>query len=127
MKKLFFFRSSSPNNGNSNRGSPPSTDKQVYWEMPLESGLNNQGGDKDKAEKSSQSPRGLFSRSRKQVHDSQGSSTSSCLRRSRSLSSAAFLADGLGQRNFSCTSDRSGSPSSSTSSTPYQQCDHSSR
>ena len=62
----------------------------------------------------------------KQVSDSQSSSSSSGLRRSRSLSSAAF-GGGLGQIDFSCLNDRSRSPSSSTSSTLHNQCGHSSR
>ncbi|GKU91803.1 hypothetical protein SLEP1_g5620 [Rubroshorea leprosula] len=77
MKKLFFFKSSS-NNGSSNVDSPPSTEKQVYWENPLESG----------------SPRGAFLKSRKQLSESNSSVSGSRLRRSRSLSSAAFLVDG---------------------------------
>lgn len=124
MKKLFFFRSSSSNIGNNSNGSLPSTDKQVYCDIPLENGLNNQGG--DKADKSFQSPKGL--KSRKQVHDNLTSScTSSYLRRSRSMSSAAFLLDGLEQKDFPYMDDHSRSPSSSISSAAHQQCDHQSR
>lgn len=67
----------------------------------MDSGLNNKAGDK-----------GLFSKSRKQVTDSQSSSISPALRRSRSLSSAAFFGGELEQPDFSCTSVQSGSPSS---------------
>ncbi|KAJ9175604.1 hypothetical protein P3X46_014145 [Hevea brasiliensis] len=126
MKKLFFFRSSSSNNGNNNNGSLPSTDKQVYWDIPLETGLNSHGG--DKADNSLRSPKGLFSKSRKQVYDNPtSSSTSSYLRRSRSMSSAGFLVDGLEQRDFSCIDDQSRSPSSSINSAAHQRCDHQSR
>ncbi|KAH7547985.1 hypothetical protein ACOSP7_032712 [Xanthoceras sorbifolium] len=122
MKKLFFFRSSSSSGNNS--GSPPSTEKHVYWENPRGSGLNNQAGDKSESFRSS---RGLLSKSKKPTSDSQSCSTSSGLRRSRSLSSAAFLLDGLGQKNFPCSSDQSRSPSSSTKSALHQQCNHVSR
>ncbi|TXG49639.1 hypothetical protein EZV62_025514 [Acer yangbiense] len=122
MKKLFFFRSSSSSGNNS--VSPPSTEKQAYWENPHGSEVNNQAGDKSE---SFRSPRGLLSKSRKQTSDSQSCSTSSGLRRSRSLSSAAFLLDGLGQKNFPCPSDQSKSPSSSSNSALHQQCNHGSR
>ncbi|KAF2295871.1 hypothetical protein GH714_034721 [Hevea brasiliensis] len=126
MKKLFFFRSSSSSNGNNNNGSLPSTDKQVYWDIPLETGLNSHGG--DKADNSFRSPKGLFSKSRKQVYDNPTSSSmSSYLRRSRSMSSAGFLVDGLEQRDFSCIDDQSRSPSSSINSAAHQRCDHQSR
>ncbi|KAL3838114.1 hypothetical protein ACJIZ3_022705 [Penstemon smallii] len=36
MKKLFFFRSQQSNSGYNDRVSPPSTDKQVSWEKPME-------------------------------------------------------------------------------------------
>ncbi|BBG97876.1 hypothetical protein Prudu_007133 [Prunus dulcis] len=77
MKKLFFFRSSASSNGNNNVS--PSTDKQIYWENPSEDG--NQVG--DMAENSFRSPKGFFSKSRKQVTDIQNSSKSPGLRRSR--------------------------------------------
>jgi hypothetical protein len=124
MKKLFFFRSSSSNDGNNNTSSPLSADKQVYWEAPLEGKPNNQ--DNDNAQCNFWSPRGLFSKSGKQTYDSQIPSNSSGLRRSRSLSSAAFLDDGMDQMNFSCTNDETIS-SSSSSSGAHQQRDHSSR
>ncbi|KAG8645164.1 centromere protein F isoform X2 [Manihot esculenta] len=125
MKKLFFFRSSS-NNGNNNDGCLPSTDKQVYWDIPVEDRLNNQRD--DKADNSFRSPKGLFSKSRKQVYGNPtSSSTSFHLRRSRSMSSAAFIVDGLDQRVFSHLDDQIGSPSSSINSTAHQRCDHPSR
>lgn len=124
MKKLFFFRSSASSNSNNNGVPPPSTDKQIYWENPVESGLSSQAN--EKVEKSFRSPKHLFSKSRKQTSDSQTPSTSSALRRSRSFSSAAFLGREPGQAEFSCLNDQSRSPSSSTSSAPYQQCDFSS-
>ena len=120
MKKLFFFKSSS-SSGNSNALPSPSADKQVYWENTLESRLDDQHG--DKAEYSFRSPKHFFGKSRKQISDSPSFSNSSCLRRSRSLSSAAFLVDGLGQQNFSSSNDQNRSPNI----TPYQQYDHSSR
>ncbi|PQM43239.1 golgin subfamily B member 1 [Prunus yedoensis var. nudiflora] len=73
MKKLFFFRSSASSNGNNNVS--PSTDKQIYWENPSEDG--NQVG--DMAENSFRSPKGFFSKSRKQVTDIQNSSKSQVL------------------------------------------------
>ncbi|KAK6270884.1 hypothetical protein POUND7_007982 [Theobroma cacao] len=120
MKKLFFFKSSS-SNGNSNAVPSPSADKQVYWENPLDRELNDQLG--DKADYSFRSPRRLFGKSGKQISDSPSFSNSSCLRRSRSLSSAAFLVDGLGQQHFSSSNDQNRSPNI----TPHQQYDHSSR
>ncbi|KAG5237671.1 golgin subfamily member [Salix suchowensis] len=124
MKKLFFFKSSSSNDGNNNTSSPLSADKQVYWEVPLEGEPNDQ--DNDIAQCNFWSPRGLFSKSGKQTYDSQIPSNSSGLRRSRSLSSAAFLDDGMGHMNFSCINDETIS-SSSSSSCAHQQHDHSSR
>ncbi|XP_022765274.1 interaptin [Durio zibethinus] len=107
MKKLFFFKSSS-NSGNSNTVPSPSADKQAYWENTLESGLDDQHG--DKADYSFRSPKPLFGKSRKQKSDSPSFSNSSCLRRSHSLSSAAFLVDGLGQQNLSSSNDQNRSP-----------------
>ncbi|KAF5742630.1 hypothetical protein HS088_TW09G00681 [Tripterygium wilfordii] len=124
MKKLFFFRSS--NNGNNNEVPSSSLDKQVYWENPSVSGTKNEAG--AKAERSFRSPRALFSKSRKQIYDSQSTGTSSSgLRKSRSLSSASFLADGLEQKNFSFTNDHSISPLSSASGVFRQRRNHSSR
>ncbi|XVF23749.1 hypothetical protein REPUB_Repub13aG0065900 [Reevesia pubescens] len=114
MKKLFFFKSSS-SNGNSNAVPPPSADKQVYWENTLESGSNEQHG--DKADCSFYSPKHLFGKSRKQISDDPSFSNNSCLRRSRSLSSAAFLVDGLGQQNFASSNDQNRSPNI----TPHQR------
>ncbi|KAF5467198.1 hypothetical protein F2P56_017050 [Juglans regia] len=124
MKKFFFFKSSASCNGNNNGFPPASTDKQVYWEKPLESGVRSQNN--DKAENSFRSPRPLFPKSQKQASDCQSSNTGSDLRRSRSLSSAAF-GDGPGQTDFSCLNDRNRSPSSNTSSALHQQRDHLSR
>ncbi|CAK7325580.1 unnamed protein product [Dovyalis caffra] len=124
MKKLFFFRSSSSKDGNNNTSSPPSADKQVYWEAPFEGKPNNQ--DDENAQCNFWSPKRLFSKSGKQAYDRQSSSNSLGLRRSRSLSSAAFLDDGMVQRNSSCINDQTRSPSSSSSSA-HQQHDHSSR
>ncbi|KAL6123797.1 hypothetical protein ACLB2K_076314 [Fragaria x ananassa] len=120
MKKLFFFRSSASSNGKDK--SPPSTDKQVYWENMSEKG--SQVG--DKADNSFHSPKGLFSKSRKQVSDMQNSSESPGLRRSRSLSSAAFLVSEPVQAEFSSSRFQSRSPCSSTSSIPHRQCAQSS-
>ncbi|XP_022745154.1 protein bicaudal D-like isoform X2 [Durio zibethinus] len=120
MKKLFFFKSSS-NSGNSNAVPSPSADKQVYRENTLDDGLDDQHG--DKAEFSFHSPKHLFGKSRKQIYDSPNFSNTSCLQRSRSLSSAAFLVDGLGQQNFSSSNDQNRSPNI----TPHQQYDHSAR
>ncbi|XVF75449.1 hypothetical protein PTKIN_Ptkin13bG0189800 [Pterospermum kingtungense] len=119
MKKLFFFKSSS-SSGNSNAVPSPSADKQLYWDNTLESGLDNQHG---VAEYSLHSPRNLFGKSRKQISDNPSFSNSSCLRRSRSLTSATFLDDGLGQQNISSSNDQNRSPNI----TPNQQYDHSSR
>ncbi|XWS75073.1 hypothetical protein CRYUN_Cryun01aG0054000 [Craigia yunnanensis] len=112
MKKLFFFKSSS-SSGNSNAVASPPADKQVFWKNTLESGLNDQLG--DKADYSFRSPIPLFGKSRKQISDSSSFSNSSKLGRSRSLSSA-----GLGQQNFSSSNDKNGSPNI----TPQQQYDH---
>lgn len=125
MKKLFFFRSSS-SNGSDKSVSPTSTDKKVYWENPFGSGVNNEADEKS-SDNNFRSPKGLFSKSRKHTSDSPGGSGSSVLRRSRSFSSAAFLKDGLGERNFSCLIDQSRSPTSSTRSAVHQQRNHSSR
>lgn len=76
MKKFFFFKSS--NNGSSNGGSPPSAEKRVYLENPLES----------------VTPRGVYPKSQRQMGEGQSSSSGSCLRRCRSLSSTAFPVDG---------------------------------
>lgn len=121
MKKLFFFRSSASSNGN-NKFPPLSTDKQLYWENPSEDG--SQVG--NIADNSFQSPKGFFSKSRKHVSDIQNSSKSPGLRRSRSLSSAAFLVSEPLQAEFSSSRYQSRSPCSSTSSIPHQQCGQSS-
>lgn len=122
MKKLFFFKSSASSNGN-NKACPPSSDKPTYWENPLEGGMDSQVT--HMPEKSSfRSPKGLFSKSRKQISDFQNSGKSPSLRRSRSLSSAAFLGVDLGQIDYPLQRDPSRSPSSSTH---HQQFDHSFR
>ncbi|KAJ0045697.1 hypothetical protein Pint_06162 [Pistacia integerrima] len=125
MKKLFFFKSSSSSGNNS--VSPPSTEKKVYCknQNPLGSGVNNQAV--DKSENSFRSSRGFFSKSRKQQLDGESCSTSSGLRRSRSLSSTALFVDGMGQKSFSWATDPSRSPSSSTSGILPQKSSHSSR
>ncbi|KAE8717979.1 macrophage erythroblast attacher-like isoform X1 [Hibiscus syriacus] len=122
MKKLFFFKSSS-SSGHANAVVPsPSADKQVFWENTLESGFNDQLG--DKAEYSFLSPRRFFGKSQKQIPNSPSFSNSPAgLRRSHSLSSAAFLVDGLGQEDFPSSYDQNRSPNI----TPYQQYDQSSR
>ncbi|KAF8021928.1 hypothetical protein BT93_G2155 [Corymbia citriodora subsp. variegata] len=109
MKKLFFFRSSASSSANSVGDTSPSTDKTCY---PLfDNRLTDQVG--EKYTNNLRSPRGLFTRSRNQASDSQSSSTSSGsgLRKSRSLSSANFLAEALEQKNSSSSlSDQSRSP-----------------
>ncbi|GMI87027.1 hypothetical protein like AT3G55060 [Hibiscus trionum] len=119
MKKLFFFKSSS-SSGNGNALLPSrSADKQVFWENTLESGFNDQLG--DKAEYSFLSPRRFFGKSRKQIPGSPSFSNSPAgLRRSRSLSSAAFLVDGLGQEHFPSSNDQNMSPNI-TSNQQYDQ------
>nr|AFK49238.1 unknown [Lotus japonicus] len=59
MKKFFFFKSSASSSGNNNGTSPKSAEKQKTWDNFSDSGVNNP------------SPKGLFSKSRKQVSDSQ--------------------------------------------------------
>lgn len=124
MKKLFFFRSSASGNGNNKEFPPSSTQQEVYWENPSESGRSNQASNSI-AESNFRSPRGLFSKSRKQVSDVQTSDNCPALRRSRSLSSAAFLGVEPGQTDFSSARNQSRSPSTSSrrSGVPHQQCD----
>ncbi|KAE8670707.1 macrophage erythroblast attacher-like isoform X1 [Hibiscus syriacus] len=121
MKKLFSFKSSS-SSGNGNAVVPsPSADKQVFWENTLESGFNDLLG--DKVQYSFLSPKRFFGKSQKQIPDSPSFSNSSAgLRRSRSLSSAAFLVDGSGQ-DVPSSYDQNRSPNI----TPNQQYDQSSR
>ncbi|XP_057789191.1 uncharacterized protein LOC131006068 [Salvia miltiorrhiza] len=85
MKKLFFFRSSSSNNV-----SPPSTDKQVYWEKPTER--------VDKSVKN------------KHASEDQVFGSTPILRRSLSFSSGSLYDTGKGLRN---NSEQTGSPHSS--------------
>lgn len=125
MKKLFFFKSSASSNGNNKACPPPSTDKQIYWENPSEGGLDSQVN--NMPDNNFRRPKGLLSKSRKQVSDIQNSSKSPSLRRSRSLSSAAFLGVDPGQIDYPLRMDPSRSPSSFTSSVHHQQFDHSFR
>ncbi|KAL0349226.1 UNVERIFIED_CONTAM: hypothetical protein Sangu_1150400 [Sesamum angustifolium] len=90
MKKLFFFRSHSSDSTNSNQLSPPSTDKQVYWEKPTE-----------RLEKSTKNKHGS---------EDQVSVAAPCLRRSLSFSSGSLYDNGKGLRN----SDQTGSPCSTS-------------
>ncbi|KAK4425200.1 hypothetical protein Salat_1713900 [Sesamum alatum] len=103
MKKLFFFRSHSSNSTNSNQLSPPSTDKQVYWEKPTE-----------RSEKSTKNKHG----SEDQVFVAAPS-----LRRSLSFSSGSLYDTGKGIRN----SDQTGSPCSTSYYSNKQSRHHSSR
>ncbi|KAK8987166.1 hypothetical protein V6N11_055478 [Hibiscus sabdariffa] len=122
MKKLLFFKSSSSSGNGSTVVPSPSADKQVFWENMLESGFNDQLG--DKAEYSFLSPKLFFGKSRKQIPDSPSFSNSPAgLQRSRSLSSAGFLVDGLGQEVFPSSNDQNRSPNI----TPNHQYDQSSR
>ncbi|XP_015877104.3 uncharacterized protein LOC107413618 [Ziziphus jujuba] len=121
MKKLFFFKSSASSNGNNKSSSPPSTGKQNCWENPSESGLKD-----GQVDNSFRSPRGLFSKSRKQISDIHNSSKGPSLRRSRSFSSAAFLGIEPGQIDYPSLRDPSRSPST-TSGAHHQQFDHSFR
>ncbi|XP_051121683.1 uncharacterized protein LOC127245083 [Andrographis paniculata] len=88
MKKLFFFRSHSSNTANNNQRSPPSTDKQVYWERPPE---------KVKSAKIKHSSEDL-------IHGS-----TPCLRRSLSFSSGTLHDTGKSSLN---NGDLLGSPCS---------------
>jgi len=115
MKKLFFFKSSASSSGNNTNATPPkSTNKQKAWDSVSEIGMNNQAY--GKADDYFQSPKGLFSKTRKNVSDDQSSSGVPDLRRSRSLSSSACQ-----------FRDPTRSPSSSIVSDPYHQFERSSR
>ncbi|KAI3470693.1 hypothetical protein Pfo_027356 [Paulownia fortunei] len=103
MKKLFFFRSHSSNSANNNQLSPPSTDKQVYWEKPTE-----------KVDKSVKNKHG----SEDQVFGS-----TPCLRRSLSFSSGSFYDTGKGLRN---NGNQTGSPCSASYYSNKQSGHHSS-
>lgn len=96
MKKLF-FRSS--NNANSKQLSPPSTDKQVYWEKPTER--------VDKSEKS------------KRASEDQVFGSTPCLRRSLSFSSGSLHDTGKGLRN---SSEPNGSPNISSYQNKQSGC-----
>ncbi|KAI4302360.1 hypothetical protein MLD38_038114 [Melastoma candidum] len=99
MKKLFFFRSSAP----SNTDRKGSADRSVGHEV-------------EKYEHIYQSPRRSFSKSRHQASDSTSSSnqSGSALKRSRSLTSAAFLGDGFEQGRLSPLKDLNRSPARQT-------------
>ncbi|XP_057735889.1 uncharacterized protein LOC130951260 [Arachis stenosperma] len=114
MKKLLFFKSSASSGGGNNVATPKSTNKHTLWENSSDNGMNSQAH--GKAENYSQVPKGLFSKSRKQVSDTHSSCAGPALRRSRSFSSAAYH-----------LKDPSRSPSSSIASDPYHQFEHSSR
>lgn len=114
MKKLFFFKSSASSSGSNNAAPPKATNKQLSWEIYSDSGLNDQAH--GKTEDYFQSSKGLFSKSRKQVSDSQSSCGGPDLRRSRSLSSSSF--------HFK---DPTRSPSSSIAGDQYHQFEHSLR
>ena len=124
MKKLFNFMSSG---GNNNAVPPRSTNKQNYGENSFESGVNKAHG---KTKEISHSPKSLFSKSRKQISDSHTSSIDAALRRTRSLSSAAFfgtepeLMNLCDQSRSSRFKDQNRSPSSSIGS-DLCQFDHS--
>ncbi|MED6168432.1 hypothetical protein PIB30_011598 [Stylosanthes scabra] len=107
MKKLFFFKSSASGGGGNNAATPKSTSKQAFWENSSDSG---------KADNYSPGSKGLFSKSRKQVSDTQNSCAGPALRRTRSFSLAAYH-----------VKDPSRSPSSSIASDQYHQFEHSSR
>ncbi|KAK6145317.1 hypothetical protein DH2020_022137 [Rehmannia glutinosa] len=104
MKKLFFFRSHSSNSANNNQLSPPSTDKKVYWEKPME-----------KVDKSVKKKHG----SEDQVFGS-----TPCLRRSLSFSSGSLYDTGKGLRN---NVSQTGSPCSASYYSNKQSGHHSSR
>ncbi|KAM6574081.1 hypothetical protein CsatA_022408 [Cannabis sativa] len=118
MKKLFFFRSSATGTGNSNNK------EESYPENLSSSQASHM------AESSFPSPKGLFSKSRKQVSDVQNSSNNTpVLRRSRSMSSAAFVGVEPAQCDFSSSRNHSRSPTSSVRSggVPHQHSDRSLR
>ncbi|KAH9619254.1 hypothetical protein KSS87_007038 [Heliosperma pusillum] len=111
MKKLFFFRTS--------------TDKQVCAENSSNGGLGDQRKTRD--ELSSRSLRTSLFKPQNHTSENQGPDPGSRLRRSHSFSSAAFMGNATAQGNFTCLSDQSSSPSSSSSSVNAQQHIHSSR
>ncbi|CAA3000178.1 Hypothetical predicted protein [Olea europaea subsp. europaea] len=79
MKKLFSFRSNAFNSRNSNQVSPPSTDKQVYWERPTES----------------------IDKPRKEKYGSENQVTAPGLRRSLSCSSGSLQYENFGDHRCS--------------------------
>ncbi|XP_022956804.1 uncharacterized protein LOC111458393 [Cucurbita moschata] len=95
---------------------PSTNDSEACWEHPLESRANTSIG--DEAGSSPQCSKDLSSKSRKQIDDSERSSTSPKLRRTWSLSSAAFRDQG--QINFYSSSDPSRSPGNASSGSRRQ-------
>lgn len=107
MKKLFFFRSSASSNENNSPITPPSKDKQVYWEKKsTDGGLNNQAVHN--------------SRTRKPVPEYHNFATSPSLRRSLSFSSGTPRDR---QINLSRFTNQNESPCS-TSNVSLKQSDH---
>ncbi|KAM7499215.1 hypothetical protein LguiA_023629 [Lonicera macranthoides] len=107
MKKLFFFRSSASSNENNSPITPPSKDKQVYWEKKsTDGGLNNQAAHN--------------SRTRKPVPEYHNFATSPSLRRSLSFSSGTPRDR---QINLSRFTNQNESPCS-TSNVSLKQSDH---
>lgn len=115
MKK-FFLRSFTNGNGKNNLALPSKNDSEAYWEHPSESRMNTSIG--DKAGSSPQSSKDLTSKSWRQIDDSERSSSGPKLRRTRSLSSAAFRDQG--QINFYGLSDPSRSPGNASSGSKRQ-------
>ncbi|XP_010555863.1 PREDICTED: paramyosin-like [Tarenaya hassleriana] len=115
MKKLFFLKFSSGNGTGSSAVPQPATDKQDQREKASENRMRNQGG--GQAEQDFNGPKGFFPKSQKEV------SGGPAFRRSRSLSSAAFLVDGVGETS---SNDQCKSPRSTTNS-HHRQRNHSSR
>ncbi|XP_038893373.1 protein Daple isoform X2 [Benincasa hispida] len=105
MKKLF-FRSFGTGNGKHNLALPSTNESETHLEHPLEG--RKSSSISDKAGSSPQS-----TRSGKQIDDSERSSTGPKLRRTRSLSSAAFRDQG--QIDFYGSSDPSRSPGNASS------------
>lgn len=116
MKKLF-LRSFGTGNGKNNLALPSTNESQTHWEHPFES--RKSSSTSNKAGSSPQS-----TRSGKQMDDSERSSTGPKLRRTQSLSSAAFRDQG--QIDFYGSSDPSRSPGNASSGIKRQQ-DQSSR
>ncbi|GAB2215805.1 hypothetical protein Drorol1_Dr00020208, partial [Drosera rotundifolia] len=104
---------------------PPSSGKQVHHETLSESGLNSPSG--KRADQSSQRTEVSFIKSQFPTDEHQSFGSNPRLRRSRSFSSAAaFFNYGLDHSNVPSSSDRSSSPSSSSSSLQKLKFNHSS-